>query len=117
MVATLTTVAAVLCGLVAVYAVGMFASGRQRPRGLDLSVWVLEGVLVLRAMIGIGRMVGDDESTSVTHIGYLAISVAILPLVMNMLQGDRSRWSSAVVGVAAVVILVVVVRLQVTNGG
>jgi hypothetical protein len=113
----LTTVAAVLCGVVAVYAAGMFASGRNRPRGLDLMVWVLEGVLALRAMVGIARMATDDESTSVTHVGYLAISVAIVPLVVNMLQGDRSRWSSAGLGVAALVVLVVVLRLQVTTGG
>jgi hypothetical protein len=33
-----------------------------------------------------------------------------------MLEGDRSRWSSAILGVAALVIAVVLLRLQATTG-
>ena len=49
-------------------------------------------------MIGVAQIVSGDEAKSVTHIGYLVASVAVLPLVLNTLEGDRSKWSTAIIG-------------------
>lgn len=116
MVNALTSLLAVAAGLLVVTCAVLFGLDRARPRPLDIAVYVLEGGLVLRAMIGLAQMISGDESSSVTHIGYLVATVAILPLVLNMLEGDRSRWSSAILGVAALVIVVVLLRLQATTG-
>ena len=91
------------------------STGTDRVRSTSAST-SLEGALAIRAMIGVGQIVSGDEARSVTHIGYLVASVAVLPLVLNTLEGDRSKWSSAILGVAALVVLVVVLRLQVTTG-
>ena len=77
---------------------------------------MLEGVLAIRAMIGVGQLISGDEARSITHIGYLVASVAVLPLVLSTLEGDRSKWSSAILAVACLVVSVVVIRLQVTTG-
>lgn len=116
MVTGLTTVLLVGSALLAVACAVLFVLDRARPRALDVAVYVLEAGLVLRAMIGVAQIFSGDEAKSVTHIGYLVTTVAILPLVLNMLEGDRTRWSSAIVGVAALVIVVVLLRLQATTG-
>lgn len=116
MVATLTTVLAIGAGVLAVVCAALFVLDRGRPRQLDIGVYVLEAGLVVRAMIGVAGILSDDEAKTITHIGYLVACVAILPLVLNFLEGDRSKWSAAIVGVASLVVLVVLLRLQATTG-
>ena len=112
----LTTAIAVAAAVLAITCAVVFVLDRPRPRVLDLFAYALEGALAIRAMIGVGQIASGDEARSVTHIGYLVASVAILPLVLNTLEGDRSRWSSTILGVAALVVLIVLIRLQVTTG-
>ena len=101
--------------LVAVLATVSALRGRERAAWLDQMVWMLEVLLVVRALAGLGPLLGDDrpESTS-TYVGYLLASVCVLPFAMHSVQGDRATWSSAVVAVAAVAVGVLVVRLQMT---
>ena len=101
--------------LVAVLAAVVALRHRERPRWLDQMVWMLELLLVVRALAGLGPLVGDDkpDSTS-TYVGYLISSVCVLPIAMKSIEGDRAVWSSAVVAVAAVAIGVIAVRLEMT---
>ena len=62
-------------------------------------VWMLELLLVVRALAGLGALVGGDrpDSTS-THVGYLVASVCVLPIAMSSIEGrpggpGRSAWS------------------------
>jgi hypothetical protein len=88
----------------------------ERPGWLDQLVWMLELLLVIRALAGLGAFSGDDkpDSTS-TYVGYLIASVCVLPIAMQSVKDDRAVWSSAVVAVAALAIAVIVVRLQMTS--
>lgn len=88
---------------------------QERPRWLDQMAWMLEVLLVVRALAGLGPLVGDDppDSTS-TYVGYLVASVCVLPIAMQSVRDDRAVWSSAVVAVAALAIAVVAVRLEMT---
>lgn len=101
--------------LVAVLAVTVAVRGTERPGWLDQMAWMLELLLVVRALAGLGPLLGEDrpDSTS-TYVGYLAASVCVLPIAMRSVAGDRAAWSSAVVAVAAVAVGVVAVRLQMT---
>jgi hypothetical protein len=101
--------------LVLVLAVVVAARGAERPGWLDQMAWMLEVLLVVRALAGLGPLLGDDrpDSTS-TYVGYLFASVCVLPIAMRSVQGDRAPWSSAVVAVAAAAVGVVAVRLQMT---
>ncbi|MBI2244246.1 MULTISPECIES: hypothetical protein [unclassified Nocardioides] len=100
--------------LVAVLAVVAARRG-ERPGWLDQMAWMLEVLLLVRALAGLGPLLGDDrpDSTS-TYVGYLFASVCVLPIAMRSVAGDRAAWSSAVVAVAAVAVGVVAVRLQMT---
>lgn len=102
--------------LVAVLAVVAAARKGERPDWLDQMVWMLELLVVVRALIGLGPLVGDDkpDSTS-TYVGYLLASVCVLPVTMKSIQGDRAAWSSGVVAVVAVAVAVVAVRLEMTS--
>ncbi len=101
--------------LVAVLAVVVATRGGERPRWLDQMAWMLELLLVVRALAGLGPLLGEDrpESTS-TYVGYLFAAVCVLPIAMRSVQDDRATWSSAVIAVAAVAVGVIAVRLQMT---
>jgi heme A synthase len=96
-------------------ALACFAVLRARPPALDTMVYLLEGALAVRAMLGVGAMVsGRHAVPGTTHIAYLVCSVAILPVMLATLVDDRSRWSAAVIGVACLAILVIAIRLEMT---
>jgi hypothetical protein len=101
--------------LVAILALVVALRRQERPRWLDQMVWMLELLLVVRALAGLGPLLGDDhpDSTS-TYVGYLLASICVLPIAMKSIEGDRAVWSSAVVTVAAVAIGVIAVRLEMT---
>jgi hypothetical protein len=108
----------VYAGCVALVAAGFFASRRERPPFLDRLVLLLEGALVVRAMLGVGAMAsGAHTYPGATHVAYLVTSVAVLPVTISFLSGDRSHWSSAVVVVACLAIVVIAVRVQMTWSG
>lgn len=88
---------------------------RERPGWLDQMAWMLEVLLVIRALAGLGPLLGDDQPPSVsTYVGYLIASVCVLPIAMRSVEGDRAVWSSAVVAVASLAVAVVAVRLEMT---
>lgn len=87
----------------------------ERPAWLGQMVWMLEALLVVRALAGIGTVTGDNPPPSVsTHVGYLVASVCVLPIAMRSVEGDRAVWSSAVIAVAALATTVIAVRTQMT---
>ena len=101
--------------LVAVLAILLAVRRRERPRWLDQMAWMLEVLLVVRALAGLGPLVGADRPASTsTYVGYLIASICVLPIAMRSIEGDRAVWSSAVVAVAAVAVGVIAVRLEMT---
>lgn len=87
----------------------------ERPGWLDQMVWMLEALLVVRALSGLSAFSGDNQPDSTsTYVGYLLASVCVLPIAMQSIREDRAVWSSAVVAVASLAVAVVAVRLQMT---
>ena len=88
---------------------------RERPPWLDSMGWMLEALLVLRAVAGLGVVLSGERPDSVsTHVGYLIASVCIMPLALRSVQDDTGVWSLGVVGVAAVTVAVVSLRIVMT---
>ena len=88
---------------------------RERPPWLDSMAWMLEALLVLRAVAGLGVLLSGRKPDEVsTHVGYLIASVCIVPLAVRSVQEDRGAWSLGVVGVAAATVAVVSVRIVMT---
>jgi hypothetical protein len=88
---------------------------RERPPWLDSMAWMLEALLALRAVAGAGALLAGHKPDQVsTQVGYLIASVCIVPLALRSVQDDRGAWSLGVVGVAAVTVAVVSVRIVMT---
>jgi len=101
--------------LVAVLAGTLAGRRAERAPWLDQMAWLLEVLLVVRALAGLGPLLGPDRPPSTsTYVGYLLASVAVLPIAMKSVEGDRAVWSSVVIAVAAVAVAVIGVRLEMT---
>jgi hypothetical protein len=101
--------------LVAVLAGVLAARRGERAPWLDQMAWLLEVLLVVRALAGLGPLLGADKPPSTsTYVGYLLASVAVMPIAIKSVEGDRAVWSSVVIAVAAVAVAVIGVRLEMT---
>jgi hypothetical protein len=113
----LTLVATGYAGLVAIAALVVAVLRRPRPAWIDSCVWILELLMAVRVVAGIGTMLkGERPEELSAHVGYLCAAVAVLPIAMQSVEGDRGPWSSGVLAVAALAVTVVGVRLQMTWG-
>ena len=113
----LTLVAVAYAGLVTLVALVVALRRLRRPAWLDQMVWILELLLVVRGVAGLGSMLsGQRPAEMAPHIGYLAASVCVLPIAMQAVYEERDTWSSAVIAVAALAVTVIAVRLQMTWG-
>jgi hypothetical protein len=113
----LTLVAAAYAGVVMVAALVITLRKVSRPAWLDQMVWILELLLAVRAVAGLGSMLNGQRPEELSaHIGYLVAAVCVLPIAMQSIADDRGAWSSAVVTVASLAVGVVAVRLQMTWG-
>ena len=89
---------------------------RARPPWLTSMAWLLEALVVLRAVAGLGAMAaGDQPDQEATYVIYLLASVCILPLALRSVQDDDGAWSVGVVGVAALVVAAISVRMVMTR--
>ena len=88
---------------------------RLRPPWLDSMAWLLESLLALRAVAGLGSLLqGHEPHQESTHLIYLLASVCIVPLALRSVHDDDGAWSLGVVAVAAVVVAVISVRMVMT---
>jgi hypothetical protein len=103
---------AVLVALVSAYAALRW---RARPPWLASLAWMLEFLLVLRAVAGLGALAAGHRPEELsTHLGYLAASVCVVPLALQSVQDDEGPWSVGVIGVAAVAVAVISWRMVAT---
>jgi bacteriorhodopsin len=65
---------------------------------------------VVAAGVRIGG--GDHPQEFATFLGYLVVSVVMLPLVAGLAFMERTRWGSVIAGAGALVVAVLVLRLQ-----
>lgn len=104
---------AVLVLLVAGYAAYRW---RERPPWLDSMAWMLEFLVVVRALAGAGAIAGGSRPDSMaTYVGYLVASVCIVPIALGSNPDDRSPWSIGVLAVAVLAVGVVSARLVMTR--
>lgn len=114
----LLTVVGAYCGLVAVLALAA-AAGAPCVPALRAGLVVAELLLVGQAVAdGASLLGGHRPQHPATHLGYLATSVLVLPLLLGLPRrrpgGRAGRADHLVAAVAAGVAVVVSVRLHVT---
>jgi hypothetical protein len=108
----LAVLVSLLAAALAVWA-AVFAV-RDRPVVLR-QLWggaVVEGALVLQVLVTLAYTArGDGPADALTFWGYLVTALLLLPIAAAWAFAERTRWSSVVLLVAAVTILVMEWRL------
>lgn len=86
-----------------------------RPPWLGQLAWMLELLTAVRAVAGLGLVLsGTRPDEPGTHVGYLVSSVCILPIALRSLDDDEGAWAVGVIGVAALAVTVIGVRIMMT---
>lgn len=103
---------AVLVALASAYSLHRW---RMRPPWLSSLAWMLEFLLVLRAVAGLGALAAGNRPAELeTHVGYLLASVCVVPLAVRSVEDDDGPWTVGVIGVAAVAVAVISWRMVAT---
>jgi hypothetical protein len=76
-------------------------------------VAVVELVLLIQVGVAVARMAGGHQAgDTATFIGYLVATPLVLPAGAALAVLERTRWGGVLLGIAALVVPVLVVRLQ-----
>jgi hypothetical protein len=94
-----------------------------RDRPVDVSHWAALGILqaivtteVVVAVVHLAR--GAHPTQYVTFVGYLVALFAVVPLAVLLARLEPTRWGALIVTVGAVVVPVLVLRVnQLWSGG
>ncbi len=86
----------------------------RRPSNTDL--WAMLGlsalVVVLVVVTVVGLFAGDRPADTTTFVGYLITTVAFAPVGVYLARLEPTRWGTLILGVAALTLPVLVLRLQ-----
>jgi len=104
---------ALFLAALAVWGLLLAAAGRPPSRGYLIAVVVAEIELVLQAAVaGVLIVAGHDPDSLGEFLGYLVVTVALLPVALNRARHPQAtRFDAAVVGVTAVAVGVATLRL------
>jgi hypothetical protein len=84
------------------------------PSRLDLiATGVLSALVVVLCVVATIGLFGDHRPSEVgTFAGYLITAVAFMPTALVLARMEPTRWGNLILGVAALVMPVLVLRLQ-----
>lgn len=110
----------VLSLALAVWAFAEFFRHRAPTRPLFAGLWVVEALVAVQVVALVVRLAGGGEphgGDMVTLIGYLLTAVLLPPAGGVLARMEPTRWGSLLIGVAAVIVPVLILRLgQIWNG-
>jgi hypothetical protein len=112
----LVTALLVVSLVLAAVAVLFAALDRLPPKAHLQGLFVLQALVFVQALVALSRL-GDWDGPTAELVGYLAVAFLLVPGGMVLAVEERSRWGTAVLGAACLVLAVVVVRLQVVWDG
>lgn len=111
--ARVAATASLYAAFLAAWAAGLALRGRGPSRALVAGAILLELTLVAQAVASLVAWLGDGAPAApAEHGGYLAASVLLGPLACAYARGERA--ASAVLGVGALALAVVSLRLRAT---
>jgi hypothetical protein len=109
----LATTAALYAGFLALWALGDAVGRREPSPYLLLGGAVLEAGLIAGAAVGAADL-GTAGQDAAVHGGYLAASVALLPLGLLLSRDRDGRLAPAPLAVALLALAVVILRAKAT---
>lgn len=101
--------------LLAVAAFALAALDRLPPKVHLQGLLVLQLLVLVQSVLALTRLGGWDGPVG-ELLGYLAVAVLLVPGGMVLTVEERTRWGTAVLGAACLVLVVVMLRLQVVWG-
>ena len=111
MVPGLVTAVLVLSLVLAVAAFAFAVRDRLLPKVHLQGILLLQLLVLVQAVLVLTRLGGWDGPTG-ELLGYLAVAFLLLPGGMVLTVEERTRWGTAILGAACLVLVVVMVRLQ-----
>jgi hypothetical protein len=99
---------AVLLGAVALV---LALRDRLPPKPLLQGLLLLQALVIAQAVVALSRLGGWEGPTG-ELIGYLVVAFVLVPGGMVLALEERTRWGTAILGVACLVLAVVVLRLD-----
>lgn len=109
----LVTAISVGCGLIAL--LGVIAMIIRRPLGIAhlAAVALVELAVLVQVVLAVVELVRGAEVDGVAlFVAYLVFAVVVLPGGALWAVGERNRWSGAVLAVAALALVVTLVRMD-----
>ena len=103
-----------VCSLfVAVWSFVLSARNHEPRNSLLIGLAVIELLLIAQLIIGVVLLIGGERPGSLaTYLAYLIGCLVILPVGTMWALAERSRSSTAVLGIACLAIPVMVLRLN-----
>jgi hypothetical protein len=99
--------------LVALWSFVLVARNREPSKSLLVGLAVVEVLLMAQLVIGVVLLIGGQRPGSIaTYLAYLVGCLVILPVGAMWALAERSRSSTAVLGIACLAIPVMVLRLN-----
>ncbi|MFD8493864.1 hypothetical protein [Amycolatopsis sp. NPDC059657] len=104
---------ALCAALVAVWSFVQSARNKAPDRALLGALAIVELLLIAQLVVGIVLLIGGQRPASMaTYLAYLIGSLLVLPVGTIWALAERSRSSTAVLGIACLAIPVMVLRLN-----
>lgn len=113
MVEGLVTALMALALLLAVVAFVFAALDRLPPKAHLQGLLLLQVLVLVQSVLVLVRLGSSFNGATGELLGYLAVAVLLVPGGMVLAVEERTRWGTAVLGAACLVLVVVLVRLQV----
>lgn len=90
------------------------AALNRLPGTLQVGGAALVELLALVQLVGvIVQLVrGERPAEFATFLAYMVVSVLVMPVAVLWAAAERNRWSSLVLGVGGLVVVVLVLRMQ-----
>jgi hypothetical protein len=104
--------------LVALWSFVLSARNRESSKALLVGLGVVELLLVAQLVVGVVLLISGERPGSIaTYLAYLIGCLVVLPVGAMWALAERSRSSTAVLGITCVAIPIMVLRLiEVWNG-
>jgi hypothetical protein len=110
----------VLSLALAVWAFAEFVRGHAPGRPLFAGLWAVEALVLVQVVALAVRTAGGHDPAGgdlVTLVGYLLTAALLPPAGIALARMEPTKWGSLLIGAAAVIVPVLILRLgQIWNG-
>ena len=105
----------------AVWAFSLCARDKQPTRSLFIGLYVIGALVAVQVIIATVLLIGGSGPSQgdriVTFVGYMLTALLLPPAGAVLARMEPTRWGSGLIGAAAVIVPVLILRMQQVWGG